>query len=173
MNESKRGTLITGIVLMILGAAFVVINLIPGITSGKTWPLIFVVAGIGFFLPALIWPDAREGLAGLYIPGAIILTLGGIFLFNTLSGNWAIWAYAWILIPASVGLGLFLGAMMGKWDKGVSRTGIWMMVISATVFAFAAALFGDTLVRTLGAAFLVAIGLFVLIRALVKKPAEG
>jgi len=173
MNESKRGTLVTGIVLVILGATFVIINLIPGITSVKTWPFIFVVAGIGFFLPALIWPDAREGLAGLYIPGAIILTLGGIFLFNTLSGNWGIWAYAWILIPASVGLGLFLGATIGKWDKGVSRTGIWMMVISATIFAFTAALFGNNLVRTVGAAFLIAIGLFILIRALVKKPVEG
>ena len=173
MNESKRGTLVTGIVLVILGAAFIIINLIPGITSVKTWPFIFIVAGIGFFLPALIWPDAREGLAGLYIPGAIFLTLGGIFLFNTLSGIWAIWAYAWILIPASVGLGLFLCATVGKWDKGVSRTGIWMMLISATVFAFTAALFGDNVVRILGAGFLVAIGLVILTRALLKKPAEG
>jgi hypothetical protein len=173
MNESKRGTLVTGIVLVILGAAFIIINLIPGITPVRTWPFIFIVAGVGFFLPALIWPEAREGLAGLYIPGAIFLTLGGIFLFNTLSGHWAIWAYAWILIPASVGLGLFLGAMMGGWDKGVSRTGIWMMVISATVFAFTAALFGDNLVRIFGAGFLVAIGLFILIRALMKKPNEG
>lgn len=173
MNESKRGTLVTGIVLVILGAAFIIINLIPGITPVRSWPFIFIVAGVGFFLPALIWPDAREGLAGLYIPGAIFLTLGGIFLFNTLSGNWAIWAFAWILIPASVGLGLFLGALVGKWDQGVYRTGIWMMLISATVFAFMAALFGDNLVRILGAVFLLAIGLVILIRALLKKPVEG
>lgn len=173
MNESKRGTLVTGIVLVILGTAFIIVNLIPGITPIRTWPFIFIVAGIGFFLPALIWPDAREGLAGLYIPGAIFITLGGIFLFNTLSGNWAIWGYAWILIPASVGLGLFLGATVGKWDKAVSRTGIWMMLISTTVFAFMAALFGNTLVRILGAGFLVAIGLFIFLRALLKKPVEG
>ena len=173
MNESKRGTLVTGIVLVILGAAFIIINLTSGITPAKTWPFIFIITGIGFFLPALIWPDAREGLAGLYIPGAIFITLGGIFLFNALYGNWQIWAYAWILIPASVGLGLFLGALIGNWDKGVSRTGIWMMLISATVFAFMAALFGNNLVRIVGAGFLVAIGLFILIRALLKKPAEG
>jgi hypothetical protein len=112
-------------------------------------------------------------LAGLYITGAIFITLGGIFLFNALYGNWQIWAYAWILIPASVGLGLFLGALIGNWDKGVSRTGIWMMVISATLFAFMAALFGNNLVRIVGAGFLVAIGLFILIRALLNKPAEG
>jgi hypothetical protein len=169
MNESKKGTLATGIILVLLGAAFIVINLVPGMTGGKTWPFIFIVAGIGFLLPAMIWPNAREGLAGLYIPGMIFIVLGGIFLFNVLSGAWEVWAYAWILIPAAVGLGLYTGALIGKWHDDVRKTGIWMMVISVSVFALFAALFGNTLVKAIGAGFLILIGIVIVLRALLKK----
>jgi hypothetical protein len=169
MNESKKGTLATGIILVLLGAAFIVINLVPGMTGGKTWPFIFIVAGIGFLLPAMIWPNAREGLAGLYIPGMIFIVLGGIFLFNVLSGAWEVWAYAWILIPAAVGLGLYTGALIGKWHDDVRKTGIWMMVISVSVFALFAALFGNTLVKAIGAGFLILIGIIIVLRALLKK----
>ena len=173
MNESKKGTLATGIILVVLGAAFILINLVPGMTGSKTWPFIFIVAGIGFLLPAMIWPNAREGLAGLYIPGTIFITLGGIFLFNVLSGHWAIWAYAWILIVTAVGLGLYSGALIGKWHEDVRKTGLWMMVVSAALFAFFAALFGDTLVKAIGAGFLILMGIIVVARALLKKqPAE-
>lgn len=173
MNESKNGTLATGIILVVLGATFIILNLIPGMAEGKTWPFIFIVAGIGFLLPALIWPKAREGLAGLYIPGMILITLGGIFLFNVLSGLWAIWAYAWILIVAGVGLGLYSGALMGKWHNDVRKTGLWMMLISASLFAFFAALFGATLVKAIGAGFLILMGLIIVIRTLInKQPAE-
>lgn len=169
MNESRKGTLATGIILVIIGAAFIVLNLIPGLTGNKTWPFIFIVGGIGFLLPALIWENARGGLAGLYIPGMILLVLGGIFLFNTLSGNWAVWAYAWILIPASVGLGLYTGALIGKWHDDVKKTGIWMTIISAAVFAFFAALFGNLLVKAIGAGILILFGLILVLRTLLQK----
>ncbi len=169
MNESKKGTLATGIILVLLGVAFIIINLIPGFADGKTWPFIFIVAGIGFLLPAMIWPASREGLAGLYIPGMIFIVLGGIFLFNVLSSNWGVWAYAWILIPAAVGLGLYSGAIIGKWHEDVRRTGTWMMVISAAVFAFFAAMFGDLLVKSIGAGFLILMGILIMLRTLLKK----
>jgi len=169
MNESKKGTLATGIILVVLGAAFIAINLIPRMTANKTWPFIFIVIGIGFLLPALIWENARSGLAGLYIPGMIFLVLGGIFLFNTLSGNWQVWAYAWILIPAGVGLGLYSGALIGKWHDDVRKTGIWMTVISFTVFAFFAALFGNLLVKAIGAGVLILLGIYIVLRTLLKK----
>jgi hypothetical protein len=172
MNESKRGTLVTGVGLVILGVIFIILNLIPGMTSGKTWPLIFIVLAIGFFLPALIWPSSREGLAGLYIPGCVLFVLGGIFFFNTMSGNWSVWAIAWMLIPAGVGLGLLTSALIGKWERGVRQVGLWMLVISLTIFAFFASLFGTLLVKAIGAGLLVLLGIALLLRALIKKPQE-
>ena len=169
MSGSNRGSMVTGIVLIGLGALFVALNLIPGVSASKTWPLIFIVAAIGFFLPAFVWSNSRHGLAGLFIPGSILLVLGAIFLFNTLTGIWGIWAYAWILIPASVGLGLLSGAWVGKWDRNVWQVGVWMLIISLTVFALLASLFGNIVIKAIGAGLLVATGIVLLVRSFLKK----
>jgi len=172
MDESKRGTMAAGIILVALGGLFFALNLIPGIVAAMTWPLILVVIGIGFCLPALIWPQQKESLAGLLIPGSILIVLGGIFLFNTLTGIWSVWAIAWMLIPASVGLGLILGAWVGKWDKSVTTVGLWMLVLSLAVFALFASLFGNMVVKSIGAGLLIVTGLVLLIRSLMRKQAD-
>lgn len=171
MDESKRGTMAAGIILVALGALFFALNLIPGIVAAKTWPLVLVVLGIGFCLPALIWPNQRESLAGLFIPGCILFVLGAIFLFNTLTGIWSVWAIAWMLIPGSVGLGLIMGAWIGKWDKSVTSVGMWMLVLSLALFALFASMFGNLVVKSIGAGLLVATGLVLLIRSLIRKQA--
>ena len=106
---------------------------------------------------------------GAGIGGAVFFALGAIFLFNTLSHNWGVWAYAWILIPASVGLGLMLAAKFGEWNNNVWLVGVWMALISVTVFAVFAALFGNLVVKFIGAGVLVALGLLLLIRSILKK----
>jgi len=104
MRNLNRGTLITGIVFLAAGIILILLNLIPGVGMNHYWPLIFVLIGLGFFLPVLFWPESRHGLAGLFIPGTIFLFLGLLFLYNTLSGDWTVWAFGWLLIPSSVGL---------------------------------------------------------------------
>ena len=46
--------------------------------------------------------------AGLAIPGCVVTTIGLILAIQNTFGLWQTWAYAWALIPASVGLGLRL-----------------------------------------------------------------
>ncbi|MHC1739541.1 MAG: hypothetical protein AB9897_00340 [Anaerolineaceae bacterium] len=170
MNQTRSGSLIAGIGLVLLGALFICINLVSGFVLVKTWPLVFFVIAFAFFLPGLAWPESRKGLAALFIPGTITFVLGAIFLFNTLTNYWAVWAYAWILIPASVGLGLLLAAWIGKWDRGVFLVGIWIALISLAVFAVFAALFGNLALKFIGAGVLVLMGIAMLIRSFVKKP---
>jgi len=172
MKETNRGTLITGIVFLALGAILIVLNLIPGIRISQWWPLIIVALGVAFFLPVFIWPGSRHGLAGLFIPGTIILLLGLLFLYNTLAHDWGSWAFAWLLIPASVGFGIFLGAWTGEWGKGSKTAGLWIGVISLAAFSFFAALFGSIIMKSLGAIFLVLTGvLFVVYSS--RKPKEA
>lgn len=171
MKEINRGSLIAGIGLICLGALFIVFNLLPGFTIKQTWPIIFIVAGFGFCLPPLGWPDSRKGLAGLFIPGVILFVLGAIFLFNTLTKEWDVWAFAWILIPAAVGLGMMLAARMGEWSHGVWVVGTWIAILSLVLFAVFAAMFGNPVVKYLGAGLLVLMGLHLLIRSFLKKPA--
>jgi hypothetical protein len=171
MDESKRGSIIAGAGLVLLGVLFICLNLFQGITLAKSWPVIFFVIAFAFFLPGLAWPESRKGLAALYIPGTILFVIGLIFFFNTLTGIWAVWAYAWILIPASVGLGMMLAAKGGKWEHGVFLVGTWIALISLAVFAVFAALFGNLVLKFIGAGIMVVMGVLMLIRPFVKKAA--
>ena len=171
MKDVNRGSLIAGIGLILLGGLFIGFNFIDGFGIGKTWPMILIVAGFGFCLPALTWPDSRKGLAGLFIPGTILFVLGAIFLFNTLTKDtWKIWAYAWILIPASVGLGMMLAAKVGEWSHGVWVVGTWMAILAVALFAVFAAILGTEIVKYVGAGILVVMGLYLLINSFLKKP---
>lgn len=177
MKDVNRGSLIAGIGLILLGGLFIGFNFIEGFGIGQTWPMILIVAGFGFCLPALAWPDSRKGLAGLFIPGTILFVLGAIFLFNTLTyvsphqNTWKIWAFAWILIPASVGLGMMLAAKVGGWSHGVWVVGTWIGILGLALFGVFAAIFGTMVVKYVGAGILVVMGLYLLINSFLKKPA--
>lgn len=133
------------------------------------------------FLPSSLsaWPDSRKGLAGLFIPGTILFVLGAIFLFNTLTyvsprqNTWNIWAFAWILIPASVGLGMMLAAKVGGWSHGVWVVGAWIGILSLALFGVFAAIFGTEINKYVGAGILVVMGLYLLINSFLKKPVTG
>ena len=111
MENTNRGTVILGTFLIAIGVVYLLLNLVPGIQTVQTWPVIFFFLAAAFFLPVFLWPSAKRGLAGLYIPGSIMLVLGLIFTYDVLTLDWASWAYAWLLIPGGVGLGLFSGRL--------------------------------------------------------------
>jgi hypothetical protein len=169
VDSSNRVTVILGTFLVAVGVVFLLLNLIPGINMGQTWPVIFFFLAAAFFLPALVWPGARRGLAGLFIPGSIMLVLGLIFLYNVLTRDWASWAYAWLLIPGGVGLGLMLGANTGGWGRGPAQTGLWLMGVDLGLFALFATIFGDNLIiRTFGPLVIMLAGVIILIRVFRK-----
>ena len=170
MKSKNSGSIIAGIGLVLIGALFIILNLFPNITISKTWPVIFLVIAFALFLPGLAWPESRKGLAALYIPGTIMLVLGLIFLYCTFTGFWAAWAFAWILVPASVGLGMVLAAWAGGWQHGVYLVGIWIALISLAVFAVFAALFGNIVLKYVGAGIMVVMGILMLVRPFLKKP---
>jgi len=171
MNSTDRNSSVVAAVLIGLGVLFLAFNNIPGLDIGRTWPIIFFLIAGGFYLPAIVWPDQRKGLAALFIPGSIMLTLGLIFFYNTLTDDWASWAYAWTLIPGGVGLGLSLAARFGEWGQGTLWTGVWMMIGSVLVFGFFGTLFGGTILRSAGPILMIVGGVLLLLRSL-ARPAQ-
>jgi hypothetical protein len=135
---------------------------------GRTWPVIFFLIALGFYLPPILWPSARQGLAALFIPGSILVALGLIFFYNTLTDDWASWAYAWTLIPGGVGLGLALASRYGGWGHGTMWVGIWMIVGSLVVFGFFGMLFGGAALRSIGPVLLIVGGVLLLVRAFMR-----
>jgi hypothetical protein len=168
MDTTDRSSTVVALILIGLGALFLAFNLIPGLQLGRTWPVIFFLIAAGFYLPAFLWPASRQGLAALFIPGSIMLTLGLIFFYNTLTDDWAAWAYAWTLIPGGVGLGLALASRFGEWGRSTMWVGIWMMVGSVVVFGFFGALFGGVALRTIGPIALIIGGVLVLLRSFMR-----
>jgi hypothetical protein len=163
-----RGATIVAAVLIGLGVLFLAINNIPGLNLDRTWPIIFFIIAGAFYLPPLIWPDQRKGLAALFIPGSVMLALGSIFFYNTLTDDWAAWAFAWTLIPGGVGLGLAVAARIGGWGQGTFWTGVWMVIGSVLVFGFFGTLFGGALLRSIGPIVLILAGILLLMRSLAR-----
>jgi hypothetical protein len=168
MDPTRKGSIAFGILLIAFGFIFLLFAVIPGLSIGQAWPVIIYLVAAAFYLPYFIWPEGRKGLAALFIPGSIFLSLGLIFTYNVLTQDWVSWAYAWLLIVAGVGLGLALASHFGDWGRHVIWVGIWMLAISTGVFAFFAALFGGPVLKVFGAVLIMGVGVLLLLRALRK-----
>ena len=133
MGRSTRSSLVFGVILILLGALFLVFQLFPQLGQwikwSTGWPLIIVGVGLVFLVAAVL-----SGASGLAIPGTIIGGVGGLMWWQNLTGNWNSWAYAWALIPGFVGVGIILqGFLCGK-IRGAITGGGWLILISLIMF---------------------------------------
>ena len=172
MNPTDRSSTVVAIILIGLGLLFLAFNTIPGLDIGRAWPVIFLLIAGGFYLPPIIWPSERRRLAGLFIPGSVMLVLGLIFFYNALTDDWASWAYAWTLIPGGVGLGLALASRFGEWGRGTLLVGIWMIAGSVVVFGLFGTLLGGPALKAIGPVALIAGGVLLLLRSF-ARPARS
>ncbi len=161
---AQRKPITAATILIGVGVLFLIINFF-GIDFGRIWPLIFLVIGAAFYIPIVLLPEARAALAALFIPGTILIGLGLIFFYNTLSGDWDSWAYMWTLIPAFVGIGLILAARAGGWANTIVTTGLWLALGSGALFSLIAMFAGSQAFGAIGPLVLIAIGVLFLIRA--------
>ena len=69
MDESRRSNLVFGVILVLVGAIFLIFQLLPGLQSfinwANAWPLIIVGVGAVFMLSAILGACAWVGCAGL------------------------------------------------------------------------------------------------------------
>lgn len=128
-----------------------------------TWPAILIGLGSMFLLVALL-----SGVMPQAIPGVIIGGIGLLLAWQNATGQWASWAYTWALIPAFVGLGLFISFLR---NRTVRTVGLWMMGWSLVVFLIFGLVFGGNgdYLRFWPLA-LIMIGLMILVQSFIKKP---
>ncbi len=153
-----------GVGLIVVGAVLLLGSLFGWSFGLSLWPLFIFVPGVLLLLAATFTVSA------LFIPGGVLTTLGLIFFVQELTGHNESWAYAWALLPAAVGVGLFLHGRRSQ-NTELTRLGRRMAGISATVFIigtifFEGFIFGDStdtwLFRTGLPLFLIAAGAFLL-----------
>lgn len=128
----KRNSIVGGIILISVGALFLLMQFFPGFTDffdfGTQWPLLIILLGGLFLLGAVL------GTPHLATPGSVITGLGLILYYQSITGNWASWAYVWALIPGFFGVGLILTDWLIPGKQGMTPDGTKLIVISAVMF---------------------------------------
>ena len=139
MTSSQRSALAGGVILILLGILFLAGQVMPSLWSWVnefSWPLI--VIGVGVFLLII---GVLANAPGMAVPACIVGGIGAVLFWQNRTGNWESWAYVWALIPGFVGIGtIVMGLWEGKWSA--IRGGLWLMLISATLFVIFGALLG-------------------------------
>ena len=165
----NRGQLALGVILILLGGFFIAQQQIPAIRDWMgmymEFPLNIVAAGAGIFLVGLL-----VGAPGMSVPAAIVATVGGILYYQKLSNDYSTWSYMWALIIAAVGVGETLAGLLKRnWSE--MRSGLNTVLVGAVLFLIFASFLGHlNLLGAYGPAILlVLVGLWVLIRGLLRK----
>lgn len=169
MNTMDRGRVILAAILIGLGLLFLLFNLIPGYRLALAWPAFLMIVGLAMLLPPFLWPQIRQGLAALWIPGIMLLVLSLIFFYNVATGDWSSWGFLWILLPTAAGVGLSLAAFIGKWGQPVVWVGLALAISGLIIFSLFAFIFGDRLLQAIGPAGLIVLGVLVLMGAFRRR----
>jgi hypothetical protein len=170
MNPTTRSSLRTGLALILLGAIFLVLQIVPGVDQifrGENAPAL-VLFGVALLLAVI---GVAAGATGMIIPICIVGGIGGIFYWQTaLGAGYLSWAYAWTLIPGFVGVGIFLNELMnGHPLKGLLDS-LGPIIFSLVAFLFFGSLFGG--ITNVGLAvpvLLIVLGIVVLARPLFSR----
>lgn len=167
MDARRRTSLIGGILLILLGALFLVAQFVPAIGDWfaieLAWPLIVVGIGVFLFVIGLL-----SGEAGMAVPATIVGGIGGLLYWQNATGNWNSWAYAWTLIPGFAGVGTMLMGLLNGSLRQV-RDGAWTVLVSLVLFAiFASLLGGVDVFGSYWPVLIILLGVVALIRAIFR-----
>lgn len=128
----RKGNVYFGILLIFFGALLAVNNLfgLRWFTIANFWPFIVLLLGFvfewGYF--------ATKRTPGLLVPGGILITLGFLFIFETMT-NWQFTTYTWPIYPLSVALGLFQLYLYSGRNRGLLIPVFILCGISCIAFA--------------------------------------
>ncbi len=139
MQRQSRGNLVIGLILILMGAWFLVLQFLPGLEDyvNLSWPLIIIGVGVVLLLFAVL-----GGVPSLAVPACIVGGIGGLLYWQNTTENWESWAYAWTLIPGFVGLGIFIASLLGAETREGARGGLGLMFISLVLFLVFGSFFG-------------------------------
>jgi hypothetical protein len=118
MNNDRRGAIVLGTILIIIGGAFLVSNVV-GFELEAAWPLFIIVPGLVLFGAA--FAVGGEPGSGFAVAGSIVTTVGLVLAVQEATDLYETWAYAWALVaPGSVGFGLVLYGLLTRQPRLVS-----------------------------------------------------
>jgi hypothetical protein len=138
-HRASTGPAVLGFLLIVVGGAALLtqaagVNLVQWFGPMR-WPFLVVIPGL-VLLAAAVIPSRPNGI-GFAIAGAIVTTVGLILLYQSETGHWESWAYAWALIPGAAGVAQIVYGLFAADHQAVNR-GFWMAGMAALLFAIGA-----------------------------------
>jgi hypothetical protein len=138
-QRSMAGPAVIGLALVAVGVAAIAIreydvNFLPHLGSWG-WPLFVIVPGLVLLGASLVMQRPR-GVA-VAVAGAVVTIVGAILLYQSQTGHWESWAYAWALLPAAAGVAL-VGYGLYATDHRMWTVGVWLAGIAGAAFVFGA-----------------------------------
>ncbi len=168
MNKTQRSSLAIGVILVLVGAYFLLANVIPQFNQWLnitySWPTIILAVAAGLLVLGLI-----IGAPDMAVPAMIVGGIGGILYYQNVTGNWGSWAYMWTLIPGFSGIGMILAHLLGARDRYSLGSALDTIGTSLVMFIIFGAFFGAF--RAMGdywPLLLVVAGLLIGIRTLLR-----
>jgi hypothetical protein len=126
--RSGGSSMALGVVLVVVGL-FALGVVVFGIDLTQYgWPLFVIIPGLTLLVVGFV-----GGGVGASVPGGIVTMLGLVLAYQSSSGDWASWAFAWALVaPGGVGLGLYLQALRDR-DPVMLRRGRTLIFVAAMI----------------------------------------
>ena len=141
MDAGRRVSLALGVVLILVGSFFLILHWVPGLQDWFdlyfAWPVVIIALAVLLLVVGLL-----VGAPAMVVPAAIVGGIGGLLYWQSWTGDWGSWAYAWALIPGFVGVGLFLLGLTSSAQRKSIGAGVWLIMISAVMFLVFGSAFG-------------------------------
>jgi hypothetical protein len=185
--RANLGILLITVGIAVLAFQYVRIDLswLPARWAELAWPLRIIVPGLALFVVGLVLPGSTgDGLAGF---GLVAAAVGTLLWYQSVTGTWSSWAYAWALVfPGAGGVaGIVHGCIHGNWKNvreslGAVVFGVVMFLVLGVVFEGMLGFEGFGLTRIaswIPGAVLLGLGVIVLFAGMpgewAKRRAEG
>ncbi len=171
MTHSKRSSITSGLVLILIGGVLLALQVFPGLSAWFnftfTWPMIIIFIALGMLVIGLL-----SGSPDMAIPACVIGGIGGILYFQNAGRlTWQSWAYLWTLLPGFSGVGTLIAGLI-NWKRKQIGDGLESILVSVVLFTIFGSLFGNLLgyfpFKVYLPFALIALGVFLFIRELVR-----
>ncbi len=146
-SRSRGPAIVGGLLLIGVGLFFLAVQTfnveLPFDLGRVGWPLYVIAPGVVLLLIGLFLPSA-PGI-GLTIAGGIVSTVGLLLAYQSSTGHYSSWAYAWALVaPASVGASMVLWGVLHAHGASI-RGGLGTLAVGLILFLVGFAFFEGVL----------------------------
>jgi DNA-binding CsgD family transcriptional regulator len=155
----SRSVRITSLIIVFAGLILLALDIFLEGSINVALPLLFLILGGGFFIMVFVISPKWTWGVFLYIPGMLFFVFGLIFLLNTITNDYASWAYAWTLLILAVGVGILLSNYTNIWPPILNQIGWGMAITGIASFVIFGAIAGGLFIQVMAPLLLIIVGI--------------